>query len=156
MPFCASCGSSVDGAFCPKCGSPVGAAAPSAPPPPYGTAPPPPYGAAPASAPLADNVAAALCYSLGFITGILFLVLAPYNQNRTIKFHAFQSIFMNVACIIFSIVAHGLLIVMHLWEFGFLISLACFCLWLFLIIQAYQGKLVVLPVIGPIAQQQAR
>ncbi len=144
MPFCASCGSSVSGSFCPKCGSPIGAAAP-----------PPGYSAPPAAGGLADNVAAALCYSLGFITGILFLVLAPYNQNRNIRFHAFQSIFMNVACIVFSMVAHAMLIAIHLWEFGPLVSLACFGLWLYLLIQAYQGKTVVLPVIGPFAQQQA-
>ena len=145
MPFCATCGSQVDGSFCAKCGNPVGAATPASSVP-----------VAPVAGAMADNVAAALCYSLGLITGVLFLVLAPYNQNRTIKFHAFQSIFMNVACIVFSIAGHGILVVMHLWEFGFLITLACFLLWLYLVIQSYQGKTVVLPVIGPFAQQQAR
>ena len=63
--------------------------------------------AAPASGPavqaagaMADNVASALCYVLGLITGIIFLVLAPYNRNPAIRFHAFQSIFLNVACIV--------------------------------------------------------
>ena len=45
---------------------------------------------------MTDNMAGALCYLFGFITGILFLVLAPYNQNRDIRFHAFQSIFLNI------------------------------------------------------------
>jgi uncharacterized membrane protein len=36
-----------------------------------------------------------------------------------------------------------------------LISLAFFVLWIYMIITAYQGKTVVLPVIGPIAQKQA-
>jgi uncharacterized membrane protein len=48
---------------------------------------------------------------------------------------------------------------MHLFSLYFLFSLfwlACFVLWIYLLIQAYQGKTVVLPVIGPIAQQQAR
>ena len=67
------------------------------PPPPGGYAPPPPGGFAPQSAGLTDNMAAALCYLLGVLTGILFLVLAPYNQNRAIRFHAFQSIFFWVA-----------------------------------------------------------
>ena len=147
MPFCATCGSSVEGSFCAKCGSPVGAAAP----------PPPVYAqAAPASGQLAENVASALCYSLGLLTGILFLVLAPYNQNRTIKFHAFQSIFMHVVCIVLWIAGPIVLGIMHLWMLDPLIWLACFGLWLFLLISTYQGKTVVLPVIGPIAQQQAR
>jgi uncharacterized membrane protein len=148
MPFCASCGSSVEGSFCPKCGAPVGAAAPAS----FAQGTP----VTPVAAPMAENVAAALCYSLGLLTGILFLVLAPYNQNKTIKFHAFQSIFMHVACIVFYIVAITVLGIMHLWPLDPLVWLACFGLWAFLVIQAYLGKLVVLPVIGPIAQQQAR
>ena len=34
---------------------------------------------------MADNVASALCYVLGFITGIIFLVLTPYNKNSAIE-----------------------------------------------------------------------
>jgi uncharacterized membrane protein len=34
-----------------------------------------------ASGAMADNVASALCYVLGLITGIIFLVLPPYNKN---------------------------------------------------------------------------
>ncbi len=34
MPFCGNCGGSVSGAFCPKCGTPIQSAAPSAAPPP--------------------------------------------------------------------------------------------------------------------------
>ena len=111
---------------------------------------------------MTDNVASALCYSLGLITGIIFLVLAPYNQNRTVRFHAFQSIFMHVALIIFWFVfwfAVGIISSMlHIFGFFFLsplIGLGGFILWLFLIISAYQGKKIVLPIIGPIAEQQA-
>src|SRR5690349_23274004 len=109
MPFCATCGAAVEGRFCAKCGSPVATGAPgpgaaAAPPPPPGYAPPPPGYAQqpgmmappPAAAPMADNLASTLCYALGFITGIIFLLIAPYNQNRTVRFHAFQSIFMSV------------------------------------------------------------
>jgi uncharacterized membrane protein len=107
---------------------------------------------------MADNVASALCYVLGLITGIIFLVLAPYNKNPLIRFHAFQSIFMHVACIVFMIGLNIVLGMLHLWGMFFLGSLfwlACFVLWIYLLIQAYQGKMVVLPVIGPLAQQQA-
>ena len=97
MPFCASCGAPVEGKFCAKCGAAMVAGGGAPPPPPPGTSPGP-Y-ATPVSAPMADNVASALCYALGLITGIVFLVLEPYSKNRTIRFHAFQSIFMNVAII---------------------------------------------------------
>ena len=148
MAFCASCGAPVEGKFCAKCGAPMGAAVP-------------PPGAAPgvAAAGMTDNAASALCYVLGLITGILFLVLAPYNQNKTIRFHAFQSIFMSVACILFSMVFNIIIFSgLHMFSLLFLsplISLAFFILWIYMIITAYQGKTVVLPVIGPIAQKQA-
>jgi uncharacterized membrane protein len=120
-----------------------------------GAAPLPPATSGPASGEIAPNLAAALCYSLGLLTGILFLVLAPYNKSREIRFHAFQSIFMHVACIVVYIVLTTVFSVMHLWGLGSLVWLACIGLWLYLLITAYQGKTVVLPVIGPIAQQQA-
>jgi len=106
---------------------------------------------------LTENAAAALCYVLGLITGILFLVLAPYNQNRLIRFHAFQSIFLHVACIVIwigflfvSAVSGSLMIFISP-----LIWLAFFVLWIVMIIKAYQGQKVVLPIIGPLAEKQA-
>jgi len=158
MPFCAVCGTQVEGKFCPKCGAVVGAAAGAAPPPGAG-APPPVAGAAP----MTDNVAGALCYVLGFITGVIFLVLAPYNQNKSVRFHAFQSIFFSVAwiagSIILSILLGILFGILHMWfiasSIHLLYSLACLLVWLYLMITTYQGKTPVLPIIGSIAKQQA-
>lgn len=154
MPFCGVCGAPVEGRFCAKCGSPLEASAQAAP---AGPGMPPP---AAASAGMTDNTASALCYVLGFITGILFLVIEPYNRNRTVRFHAFQSIFLSVAAIAIRIVLSFLLFTMlHLFSFLFLsslISLAFFVLWLYMLIVTYQGKMVVLPIIGPLAQQQVK
>ena len=69
--------------------SPVGSPRPLSPRPPAG---------------MDENVAAALCYLLGVLTGILFLVLEPYNRNPVIRFHAFQSIFAWIAAIVIGIV----------------------------------------------------
>ena len=149
MAFCATCGSAVEGQFCAKCGSQVGlGAAPSA-----ASGP-----AMQASGAMADNVAGALCYLVGLITGIIFLVLAPYNQNRVIRFHAFQSIFMNLAWIVIAFGLNIVLVMLHLWSLFFLssfVGLAFFVLWIVMLIQTYQGKTIVLPLIGPIAKQQA-
>ncbi|HEY1185802.1 MAG TPA: hypothetical protein VGE89_16535 [Bryobacteraceae bacterium] len=148
MPFCASCGTQVEGAFCPKCGAPVGTGAA-----------PPPSGAPPvaSAAPMADNAASALCYLL--IPAIVFLVIAPYNQNKTVRFNAFQSIFLFVAMVVCSIALGIVLGILHMWFIGFgihsLYSLACFVLWVYLLITTFQGKTTVLPLIGPLAQQQA-
>ena len=147
MAFCASCGAPVEGKFCAKCGTPMGAAVP-----------PPGVTPGPAATGMTDNAASALCYVLGLITGILFLVLAPYNQNKTIRFHAFQSIFLNVAWIAFWMVFNIVFAALHMFSLLFLsplIGLVFFVLWIYMIITAYQGKTVVLPVIGPIAQGQA-
>ena len=110
---------------------------------------------------LQTNVAAALCYLCGLITGIIFLVLAPYNQNSTIRFHAFQSIFANVAWFIVWI---GISVITAVMPFGIhfviallsgAVSLIGFLGWLFLMWKAYQGEKFILPIVGPIAEQQA-
>ena len=147
MAFCGSCGAPVEGKFCAKCGTPMGAAVP-----------PPSATPGAAAAGMTDNAASALCYVLGLVTGILFLVLAPYNQNKTIRFHAFQSIFLNVGWILFWMVFNIVFAALHMFSLLFLsplIGLVFFVLWIYMIISAYQGKTVVLPVIGPIAQKQA-
>ena len=100
-------------------------------------------------------MACALCYLAGLITGILFLVLAPYNQNKTIRFHAFQSIFLNVAWIIFWIVLHMILPWGAALILSPLIGLAGLFLWLFMMWKAYQNQKVKLPVIGDLAEKQA-
>jgi len=147
MPLCPSCGVTVEGRYCPKCGIAVDAPAGSQIPP---QAPPPAAGGG-----LAENVACALCYLLGFITGIIFLVLAPYNQNKNVRFHAFQSIFLHVAFIVLWIVI-GIILP---WRLSFflspILSLCGLALWLFLMWKAYQNQKVVLPVIGELAQKQA-
>ena len=116
--------------------------------------------AAPSAAGLTENVACALCYAVGFVTGILFLVLAPYNQNRNIRFHAFQSIFYSVAAFALGIVFGFIGIITGGWTLFllpvfWLIRLGMFVLWLVLIIKAYQNQKLVLPIIGPMAEQQA-
>lgn len=110
---------------------------------------------APVSSAMADNVAGALCYVLGLITGIIFLLIAPYNQNRAIRFHAFQSIFLHVAVIAIAIVGNIVLGMVHLWMLTPLIGLAFFILWVFMILRTWQGQKIVLPVVGQLAEQQA-
>ena len=155
MPFCSNCGAEVQGNFCAKCGAPqAGPAGGTA------TPPPPPVPMAPA---LTDNVAAALCYLLGLLTGILFLLLAPYSQNRTIRFHAFQSIFLNVAWIavfiVISVISMALLPIPFLGAILSMIlhlgaGLGFFILWLMLMYKSYNNERWVLPVIGPLAEKQ--
>jgi uncharacterized membrane protein len=175
MAFCANCGAAVDGRFCQKCGTPV--AAPAGPTPGPGPVPgagptpeanppgaqllPPPVAA---TVTMTDNLAGALCYLVGFITGILFLVLAPYNQNRTIRFHAFQSIFLNIAWfavyIVAKIISYAFLAIPILGVFVSVVlllavSLAGVIIWFYLMFKTYNGEKIVLPIVGPFADKQA-
>lgn len=172
MAFCAKCGAQLNAGsgFCGACGAAVpavsgqgvaaatGAAAAPA------TAPP--AIAVPASPGMTNNVAAMLCYILGIITGVIFLVMDPYKNNRFIRFHAFQSIFFWVACfgfwIIWSRVVVGLMFsagglgLLGMLSLSFsvieLVMLAC---WLFLMFKAYNNEEFKLPLIGDLAAKQA-
>ncbi len=112
-----------------------------------------------ASTGMQENVAAALCYALGFITGILFLVLEPYNRNRNIKFHAWQSIFLSVALLIVNILVG--IVFAATWSFGMfwsiwlLVRLGFFILWIYMMYSAYNNNRVKLPIIGDLAEKQA-
>src|SRR5579864_7354489 len=117
MPFCPKCGAAVEGRFCAKCGTAMDAGV-GAPPPPMGAPPPPPM----ASSGMQENMASALCYALGFITGILFLVLDPYKNNRNIRFHAWQSIFLSVFYVIVSILLGVLFAATWAWGSLFMLS----------------------------------
>ncbi|HEU0141096.1 MAG: hypothetical protein KJZ78_13990 [Bryobacteraceae bacterium] len=109
-------------------------------------------------------MAAALCYLLGFITGIIFLVIEPYNRNKTVRFHAFQSIFVSIGVFVIS-VAIGILAMMFyaisFWlgslvgMLQLVLGLGFFILWLYMMWKAYQNERVVLPVVGPLAEKQA-
>jgi len=98
------------------------------------------------------------------ITGIIFLVLAPYNQDKTVRFHAFQSIFWNlsffviyIAVMIISTIAVAILSVFGMLFYLLLVVvwLAFMVSWLYLMWKAYNNQRVVLPIIGPLAERQA-
>jgi len=114
---------------------------------------------------MSSNVAGLLTYILGFITGIIFLVIEPYKNDKFVRFHAFQSIFFNVAIIVFwiaymivvsilSFVTLGL-IAMVMGLVGFLIWLAILAYWIFLMYKAYNNQLYKIPFIGDLAAKQA-
>lgn len=111
---------------------------------------------------LAPNMAGALSYFLGALTGILFLVL---DKGRPfVRFHAMQSIVLTVAWFavwvvlsIFGLVLGAVPIIG--WLISFLLSLAVgilgFVLWLYLMYRAYSGDEWELPVLGPYARRFA-
>ena len=166
MAFCSNCGAELQGKFCAKCGTPAAADAGQSPPPqsPPQQSPPQQPLPPPVAAGLTENVAAALCYLLLILTGILFLVLQPYNQNRTIRFHALQSIFVWIAAVIcYAVVSVFGASLGALPFIGFLftvvlnlvVALGFLVLWLMLMYKAYNNQRWVLPVVGPLAEKHA-
>jgi uncharacterized membrane protein len=154
MAFCPNCGTEASGAYCPNCGTQMGgtsAGSASGYASSSSTSTGPRYGQ---TSGLSQNAASALCYLVGFITGIIFLVWAPYNQNRIIRFHAWQSILLNLVFIVLTIILPA---IGHLVGFALLslIDLAGIVLWVYLLFSTYNGKMVRLPVIADFADKQA-
>jgi uncharacterized membrane protein len=155
MPFCAKCGTSLsDGAgFCNNCGAPAGGPTPQSAP------------LTPQSLPLSSNIAGALAYLGLLITGIIFLAVAPYNKDPFVRFHAFQSIFLSLAYIVFSIVWGAIFGMFFVAGLGFvwsmlglvasLVRLAFLLLWLFMMYKAYNNERFSLPIVGPLAASKA-
>ncbi len=106
-----------------------------------------------------ENVASALCYVLTWLTGIIFYFLE--KKNKTIRFHTLQSILAFLPLTILGWRFTGPLGISYptglsiFYYIGILIYVVTFVLWLILIIKAYQGEKLKLPVIGDIAEKHS-
>jgi uncharacterized membrane protein len=94
------------------------------------------------------NVAAAISYLVGFVTGIIFLVVE--KENRFVRFHAMQSTLLFLGLVLINVVLNVIPLL------GFLISVflllpASAVLWLLMMFKAYQGEAFKLPFVGQIA-----
>ena len=104
---------------------------------------------------LAPNVAGLLCYVLGWISGLIFLLLEP--KSDFIRFHAKQSIIVFGAL---NIIAIGLGILGWIRILGFVfgainwvIGAIAFVLWIVLMVKAYQGARYKIPWAGERAER---
>jgi uncharacterized membrane protein len=183
--FCMQCGSQVaeTARFCNKCGTQLLPTQPQTAPPaayqqPTHQAPSdyqqqyqqpgfgqqyqhpyqPPYQPRPTGGELTSNVAGMLCYPLLLVTGILFLVMPPYNKDRFVRFHAYQAIFFAIALFILSIVI-GILGIPLNWRMERTLNNLHTLLWLagtgVSMFKAYKGEIFKLPFVGDMAETQA-
>lgn len=143
MPFCSNCGAPAEGKFCTRCGSPVSNDAAG--------------GETRAALPLAANVASTLCYIPFIVFAILFLLWKPHNSDKTIRFHAWQAIFLQLGWLVVLVVISAVLpalsgslaeVVERLINLGFIL-LVGFLMW-----KTYQKEKVVLPLVGELAEKQ--
>jgi uncharacterized membrane protein len=94
------------------------------------------------------NVAAALSYLIGFVTGIIFLLVE--KENKFVRFHAMQSTLVFAGIVAIDILLQivpilGALVVV------FVVIPVSAVLWLLLMFKAYQGEDFKLPLIGQMA-----
>ena len=143
--LCSKCGTENpgDAQFCSKCGAGLGVAET----PTEGASKP----EAESSTGMSANVAGLLCYVLGWITGIVFVILE--KKSTFVKFHAWQSIMT------FGVLTVALLILTWIpfigWILSILIWILWVVLWIILVIQAGTGKMWKVPWAGDWAEKQA-
>jgi uncharacterized membrane protein len=97
-----------------------------------------------------ENLEALLCYALGWVTGLVFLLIE--QKNAFVRFHAFQSLVTFLGLFIISAVIGfvpviGILVGLLLWPLGLV-------LWIVLMVKAYKGERYKLPVVGDFVEQQ--
>src|SRR3954447_8813094 len=107
---------------------------------------------------LSENAACALAY-ITFIPAIIFLATAPYNQNPKVKFHSWQSIFLAIGWVAVWVVLTviGMMPGLNLLDLILapLVSLGFFVLWLIVMINAFMGKTIKIPIVAGYAAKQA-
>jgi uncharacterized membrane protein len=148
MPFCSHCGHEVSphDAFCAKCGSrqPVPAT------PPRGND---------LLAGISPRTASILCYipTLGWIAAVIVLATHRFRNDRTVRFHAFQGLYLFAAWLfvqwalkpMFNEFSDSLVRIDKILE-GVILGL-----WIFMMIKAAHEEAYSLPVIGELAQKSA-
>lgn len=110
---------------------------------------------APAGSGLEENVAGALSYLLGPVTGVIFLIID--KERPFVRFHAVQCLVVTVAWLVisFALMVAGTILGM-IPVVGFLVttlayfalSIVGFVLWLVLMYKAFQGEEWEVPVLG--------
>lgn len=119
---------------------------------------------------LNENVAGALSYLFGFVSGLVFFLIE--KENEFVRFHAAQSIVFSglviltyialsvvgtvVSTILFAststfIVGSIVSLVLGLLWLG--VALGGFAAWVYLVVKAYQGETTRLPVVAGIADK---
>ena len=107
---------------------------------------------------LSENATCGLAY-VTFIPAIIFLATAPYNQNPKVRFHSWQSICLAIAWVAVWIVITiiGAVPGLNLLDIILapLVSLGFFVLWLIVMINAFIGKTIKIPIAAGFATKQS-
>ena len=99
-----------------------------------------------------ENVEGLLCYVLGWLTGIIFLVTE--KKSKFVKFHAAQSLITFVGLTILILIFAWIPFVG--WAIAAIIDIIGFILWILLMYKAYQGEKYKLPWVGDFAEKMVK
>ncbi len=99
---------------------------------------------------LNSNLAAALAYLFGCISGIVLLIVE--RDDRYVRFHAMQSTLTFLAALALTMIAGSLPVIG--WLLRSVLSFATAVIWVFLIYKAFIGERYKLPYIGEMAERQ--
>ena len=100
---------------------------------------------------LNENIGGLLAYAFGAVSGLLLYLLE--KENKTIRFHALQSLIVFGGLWVLSMFV-GVIPVVG-WIVAVLLMPISLILWVYLMISAYQGKKPKLPIAGKIAEENA-
>ncbi|HLA04321.1 MAG TPA: DUF4870 domain-containing protein [Patescibacteria group bacterium] len=103
------------------------------------------------------NLVAALSYFLGFITGIVILLVE--KDDKFIRFHAMQSSLVFGAIFVIDIILGAVIGAIPLLEFASslfntLVFIIALIVWIVSMLKAFQGQIYKWPIVGKIAEQQ--
>ena len=114
----------------------------------------------PKSSTFSDNSAGAIAY-ITFLPAVAFLVLVPYKKSPFVRFHAWQSVYLNFLLLVVSYALDFVLSYCGKSELFYavptilLIALFWLLVWAFCAIKALNGKRFKLPILGALAERQA-
>ncbi len=110
---------------------------------------------------LSPNIAGLLCYLLGWLTGLIFVLIE--HKNKFVRFHAFQSLIFFGALQILQIVIPIFSIFLRVARIPFIPSLISmvgwilgpigFIFWIVGMIKAYGGEVYKFPIVGDLAEK---
>lgn len=129
---------------------------------------PPPVQTTKSSTGLDENIAALLSYIFGWVSGLIFFLLE--KDSRLVRFHAMQSILLNVLAIVLVFVVWIATVVMVIVGaavgdiLGTLFTLLATLIWvvfgigmliavILCLVKAFQGQYFKLPIIGNFAEK---
>ncbi len=114
---------------------------------------PPPIASNKTSLGVDENLAGALAYALGWITGVALLVVE--RDNQFVRFHALQS------TIVFGVLSAIWFLGVSIPILGWIVSFVIIppvsaVIWLLMLYKAYRGERFKLPIAGNIAEERLR